>query len=138
MRFTAEDIRNQTFKNKFKGLDKADVMTYLDLVADDFEAFQEEVVLLKGQIKKRDIAIQKFMEREGKLKGLAASYLKEKRVTPEKYIKKEKSNGIVKSALSRAKEIKNITEKSVLKMEKEILMLEKHKKRVMESIRSKA
>jgi DivIVA domain-containing protein len=47
MRFSVDDIRNQRFKTKFSGLDKNDVMTYLQLVADDFEAFRRKPHSLK-------------------------------------------------------------------------------------------
>ena len=145
MRFTSDDIRNQRFKTKFHGLDKDDVMTYLQLLADDFEAFQKEADQLKDQLKKMDKTIKKYKDREEKMKSLFEALYKEKGILLDELNNKEsankdsvkKSEGLIRNALNRAKEIKKITEKGVYNMEKEILLLEEHKKRLMERIKSK-
>ena len=145
MRFTSDDIRNQRFKTKFHGLDKDDVMTYLQLLADDFEAFQKEADQLKDQLKKMDKTIKKYKDREEKMKSLFEALYKEKGILLDELNNKEsankdsvkKSEGLIRNALNRAKEIKKITEKGVYNMEKEILLLEEHKKRLMEHIKSK-
>ena len=78
MRFSVDDIRNQRFKTKFSGLDKNDVMTYLQLVADDFEAFQKEAAQLKDQLKMKDKTIKKYKDREEKMKCLFETLCKKK------------------------------------------------------------
>ncbi len=146
MRFTAGDIRNQRFKTKFKGLDKDDVMTYLQLVADDFEAFQKEAAQFKDQLKKKDKTIKKNKDREEKLRCLFETLCKEKSILLNELNNKESVNEnpvkngekIIRKALSRAKEIKEITEKGVHNIQEEILFLENHKKSLIENIKSKA
>lgn len=145
MRFTSDDIRNQRFKNKFKGLDKDDVMTYLQLVADDFEAFQKEAAQFKDQLKKKDKTIKTNKDREEKLRCLFETLCKEKGISLNELNNKKsvnknpvkKGEKIIRNALSRAKEIKEITEKGVHNIQKEILFLEKHKKSLIENIKSK-
>tara|TARA_B100000959_G_C14898819_1_gene589968 strand:+ start:221 stop:661 length:441 start_codon:yes stop_codon:yes gene_type:complete len=146
MRFSVDDIRNQRFKTKFNGLDKNDVMTYLQLVADDFEAFRKEAEEFKDELKKKDKTIKKYKDREEKMKSLFETLCKEKGISlnelyNEKSVNKnpaEMGEKIVKKALNRAKEIKKITEKGVHNIQKEILFLEKHKKSLIENIKSKA
>lgn len=131
-----DDIRNQRFKTKFSGLDKNDVMTYLQLVADDFEAFQKEAAQLKDQLKKKDKTINKHKDREEKLKCLLEALCKGKGISLNKLNYKEsvnenpvkKDEKIIRNSLGRAKETREITKKGVHKMQKEILFLENQKK----------
>lgn len=148
MRFTAGDIRNQRFKTKFRGLDKDDVMTYLQLVADDFEAFQKEAAQLKDQLKKEDKTIKKNIAREEKLRCLFKTLCKEKGISRNELntliknllIKSpvKKGEKIIRNAFNGAKESKEITGKEVHSIQKEILFLENHKKSLIENIKSEA
>ena len=144
MRFTADDLRNQRFKTKFQGLDKEDVLTYLELVADDFESFQKEAEKFKAQLKKKDKTIKKYKDREKEMKVLFEALYKEKNYlldklnnNPNKKESVKKGEQILRKALNRAKEIKEITEKGVRGMQKEILLLENHKKNLIATIKSK-
>ncbi len=144
MRFTADDLRNQRFKTKFQGLDKEDVLTYLELVADDFESFQKEAEKFKAQLKRKDKAIKKYKDREKEMKVLFEALYKEKSYlldklsnNPNKKESVKKGEQILRKALNRAKEIKEITEKGVRGMQKEILLLENHKKNLIATIKSK-
>ncbi len=124
-----DDIRNQRFKTKFKGLDKNDVMTYLQLVADDFEAFQKEAAQLKDQLKKKDKTIKKYKDREENMKSFFETLCKEKTISPNKLNYKEsvnkspvkKDEKIIRNSPGRAKETKEITKKGVHEIQKEIL-----------------
>ena len=145
MRFTADDLRNQRFKTKFQGLDKEDVLTYLELVADDFESFQKEAEKFKAQLKKKDKTIKKYKDREKEMKVLFEALYKEKSYlldklsnNPNKKESVKKGEQILRKALNRAKEIKEITEKGVRGIQKEILLLENHKKNLITTIKSKA
>ena len=145
MRFTADDLRNQRFKTKFQGLDKEDVLTYLELVADDFESFQKEAEKFKAQLKKKDKTIKKYKDREKEMKVLFEALYKEKNYlldklnnNPNKKESVKKGEQILRKALNRAKEIKEITEKGVRGIQKEILLLENHKKNLITTIKSKA
>ncbi len=133
MKLTAEDIRNQRFQTKLKGYDKDDVLTYLQMVADDLEQFEKDIPQLKHQLKKQDGIIKKSKENEAKLKNHIQTLLKENNISNEVAMSKGKE--IIQNALNRAREIKELTEEEAYKMEKEILMLEEHKKRLMESIK---
>ncbi len=134
MRLTAEEIRNQRFKTKIKGLDQSDVMTYLQLVADDFQESENETARFKEQLKKQDQILRILKEREIKLKNIIDTLSKDKEGPTGKDPKK-KGEEIIQNALQRAREIKEITTKELYEMEKEILMLEKHKKQLMGSIK---
>lgn len=134
MRFTADDILNQRFKTKFQGLDKDDVMTYLELVAEDFEAFQAETAKLREQLGKQDKILIEYKKREDKLRAYVEALSKERKNPPNGDAVK-KGDEIIQNALNRAKEIKELTEKEIYEMEKEILILEKHKKSLIGSIK---
>ena len=133
MRFSVDDIRNQRFKTKFGGLDKNDVMTYLQLVADDFEAFQKEAAQLKDQLKKKDKTIKKYKDREEKMKCLFETLCKKKGISLNELYYKEpvnenpvkKDEKIIRNSLDHAKETNKITKKGAEEMQKEILFLEK-------------
>tara|TARA_B100000315_G_scaffold130524_1_gene120141 strand:- start:24293 stop:24712 length:420 start_codon:yes stop_codon:yes gene_type:complete len=135
MRFSVDDIRNQRFKTKFNGLDKNDVMTYLQLVADDFEAFQKEAADLKDQLKKKDKTIKKHIDREERMKSLFETLCKEKGISLNELHNKEsvneipvkKEEKIIRNSLGHVKKNKKITKKGVNDIQKEILFLEKQK-----------
>ena len=48
MRFTYLDILEQCFHDRFRGYDKQEVETFLQLVADDFKEMADEIEQLKG------------------------------------------------------------------------------------------
>lgn len=133
MKLTAEDIRIQRFQTKLNGCNKEDVLTYLQLVADDFEDSERETAQLKNQLKKQEKILKKYKENEDKLNNNIAALLKEKSLSNDEALKKGKE--IIQNALNRAREIKELTEDEVYKMEREILILEGHKKRLMETIK---
>ena len=128
-----DDIRNQRFKTKFSGLDKNDVMTYLQLVADDFEAFQKEAAQLRDQLKKKDKTIKIYKDREEKIKCLFKTLCKEKGISLNELSYKDsvnenpvkKDEKIIRNSLDHAKETNKITKKGAEEMQKEILFLEK-------------
>ena len=133
MRFSVDDIRNQRFKTKFSGLDKNDVVTYLQLVADDFEAFQKEAAQLRDQLKKKDKTIKIYKDREEKIKCLFKTLCKEKGISLNELSYKDsvnenpvkKDEKIIRNSLDHAKETNKITKKGAEEMQKEILFLEK-------------
>ncbi len=135
MRFSVDDIRNQRFKTKFSGLDKNDVMTYLQLVADDFDAFEKEAAQLKEQLKKKDKTINKYKDREEKMKSLFETLCKQKGISlnqlnhnksvNENPVKKDEK--VIRNSLGRANKTSEITEKRVDETQQEIVFLEKQK-----------
>lgn len=133
MKFTAEDIRIQRFQTKLNGYDKEDVLTYLQLVADDFEDSERGIAQLRSQLKKQEKILQKHKENGDKLNNKISTLSKEKSLSSDEALKKGKE--IIQNALNRAREIKELTEDEVYKMEREILILEGHKKRLMETIK---
>lgn len=133
MKFTAEDIRIQRFQTKLNGYDKEDVLTYLQLVADDFEDSERGIAQLRNQLNKQEKILQKHKENGDKLNNKISTLSKEKSLSSDEALKKGKE--IIQNALNRAREIKELTEDEVYKMEREILILEGHKKRLMETIK---
>lgn len=133
MKFTAEDIRIQRFQTKLNGYDKEDVLTYLQLVADDFEDSERGIAQLRNQLNKQEKILQKHKENGDKLNNKISTLSKEKSLSNDEALKKGKE--IIQNALNRAREIKELTEDEVYKMEREILILEGHKKRLMETIK---
>lgn len=46
---TAQDILNQTFKNSMRGYNAVEVDEFLDLILQDYEAYEKEVTILRQE-----------------------------------------------------------------------------------------
>lgn len=64
MKITSLDIQQQQFKVKFRGFDVREVDTFLEQVADAFEALQRECNALQEEVRRLKLESQGYMERE--------------------------------------------------------------------------
>ena len=126
MKLTPDDIRNQLFKTQFKGFDKEDVLTYLQLVADDLEIYQRESALLKDQLKK-------LIDLSGKLQDHIKTQSQDKKYTKEEAMLEGEK--IIQKARNQAREIREVTAKEAYEMENKILQLEARKNQLMKDLK---
>lgn len=63
------DIRNSTFRMKFKGYDPAQVQSYLNSIADEMQELLQENSELKVRIKLLEEKLKEFQEMEEELKS---------------------------------------------------------------------
>ena len=68
MKTTPIDIQQQQFKVRFRGFDIREVDTFLEQMADTFEAFQHDNDKLHEKIRRLEIEIQGYKEREDTFK----------------------------------------------------------------------
>jgi len=64
MKFTPLDIQQQQFKLRFRGFDVREVDTFLEQMADAFEALQSESNNLQEEIRRLNLENQGYQERE--------------------------------------------------------------------------
>lgn len=133
MRFTCEEIKEQKFKKKMRGLDPEEVEVFIHMVADDFEEFEKENATLKNKIKDCKLEIASLQESESSLK----KQLTEKKSAVsvpssngEKEKAEEEAREIILTAKQKAKEIKEIAMNEALMVEKEIRKIRELKKQL--------
>ena len=64
MKLTPLDIQQQKFQVQWRGYDKQEVETFLEMVAEDVEALLQECNKLKGEIQKCEAQLVDFRENE--------------------------------------------------------------------------
>ncbi len=69
MKISPMDIQRQTFANKFRGLDREEVRTYLALVAEEVAALQRERDALDQKVQSLQYVVDEARDREAILKN---------------------------------------------------------------------
>lgn len=64
MKLTPLDIQQQKFQVKWRGYDREEVETFLEMVAEDVESLLQECARLKGEIQKCEAQLVDFRENE--------------------------------------------------------------------------
>jgi len=64
MKITSLDIQQQQFKVRFRGFDVREVDTFLEQMADAFEALQRESIALQEEVRRLKLESQGYRERE--------------------------------------------------------------------------
>ncbi len=73
MKLTPLEIQQQQFKVKFRGFDIQEVDNFLEQMASEYEAFQNENIILQEQISKLEAEIKGFKSREDTFKRAMAN-----------------------------------------------------------------
>ncbi len=73
MKLTPLDIQQQQFKVKFRGFDIQEVDNFLEQMASEFEALQNENIILQEQISKLEAEIKGYKSREDTFKRALAN-----------------------------------------------------------------
>lgn len=125
MRFTSIEIKQQKFKKKMMGLDPGEVEVFVQMVADDFEEFENENKSLKGKIRDCKLEIEALQKSEAELKNS----LEEKEAASLPAGEAEKrGREIILKARQKAREIKETAMNEAMAIEREINKLRALKK----------
>ncbi|MGQ9618819.1 MAG: DivIVA domain-containing protein [Candidatus Aminicenantia bacterium] len=132
MKITPSDIRNATFKRKFKGFDPEEVKIFLTMVSEEMENLLKEKVRLSGEVQELKAQLLDVQEKERMLKEIMLS--------TQKFVESLKENArreariIVKDAELRAEEIIGGAQRHLKKIHDEITQLKIQRKEVEEKI----
>ena len=73
IKLSSEMIENKAFNADFKGYSPIEVDSYLDLVIEDYEAFESEIEILTRQLKHYEQLIHDLSQENSLLKGKLTS-----------------------------------------------------------------
>ena len=133
MSLTAEDIQTKQFHVRFRGFDIEEVDTFLERIAENFALVNDDKRLLKEQVEKLEMEINRFHSQE---KTFHHAIISAQKIADEM---QEKSRREAEARLAAVQEEvdrlrKEITlEKQIL--EQEIVILKENKKKVKEELR---
>lgn len=133
MRLTPIEIRKATFKTKFKGYDPEEVLTYLEMVSNEFEKLLQENERLKEKLM---VMEKKLAEYESLEENLRKALLLAQQTNDQIIANaQEKAQNIIKEA--QVKGEKMIAEIALKrsKLEDEINKLEKRKYEIFQKLR---
>lgn len=165
MHLTFLDILEQCFHNKFRGYNKQEVDTFLQLVADDFKSLAEDIEEKDRQIKKLEQRLNEYsrqksgttpdveeelwaLRKELEEKDLLIQEMKRanehqskghnplSQLTPE--MLKEEAKKIIDTAKQHAEKHKANAAKELGSLQMEIQKLQKQKQQLMDNIRATA
>ena len=131
MRFSSDEIKEQKFKKKMRGLDPEEVDVFVHMVADDFDEFEKENKTLKNKIKDYKLEIESLQRSENKLK--ASMEEMEKNMPTLEEVEKE-GREIILKAKQKAKEIKDTAMNEAVALEKEINKIRALKDRLQKDL----
>ncbi len=133
MRLTPIEIRKATFKTRFKGYDPEEVLTYLEMVSNEFEKLLQENERLKEKLV---VMEKKLAEYESLEESLRKALLLAQQTNDQIIANaQEKAQNIIKEA--QVKSEKMIAEIALKrsKLEDEINKLEKRKYEIFQKLR---
>ncbi len=133
MRLTPLEIRKATFKTRFRGFDPEEVLTYLEMVSNEFEKIIQENERLKERIMVMEKKLAEYQDLEESLKK--ALFLAQQTSEQALVNAQEKAQNIVKEAqIKGEKMIAEFTLKKS-KLEEEVQRLEKRKYEILQKLR---
>ena len=133
MRLDYEGILQQTFKDSFRGYNKEEVQTYLQLVAKDFKEMKRDATHLQVELKEKDHRIQQLEETLAVNKDRREENLEHMRTAL-----KEKARKFVDQARDQADRHKRKVEAEVSHLQDDIRRLKKEKEHLLENFQSAA
>ena len=133
MRLTALEIQQQTFENRFRGYDRAQVTTFLDVVRAEFERIVQANLTLHKQLEAAEREIGALKEREGELQRC----LVEARRAADDIVDraKEQANVIEQQASQKADRILLQVDERAMNLREEIQRLHLQRRQLQSELR---
>jgi cell division initiation protein len=133
MRLTPLEIRKATFKMKFRGFDPEEVLTYLEMISNEFEKLIQENERLKERVMVMEKKLSEYEELEESLKK--ALFLAQQ--SSEQVIQnaQERAQNIIKEAQVKAERMIAEIALKRSKLEDEVQRLEKRKYEILQKLR---
>jgi cell division initiation protein len=134
MSLTAEDIQTKQFHVRFRGFDIEEVDTFLERIAENFALLNDDKRLLKEQVEKLEMEINRFLSQE---KTFHHAIISAQKIADEM---QEKSRREAEARLAAVQEeVERLRKELTLEkkmLEQEIAVLQENKKKVKEELRA--
>ncbi len=134
MKITPLDIQNQQFKIKFRGFDVREVDTFLEQLADSFEALLSGNKNLLEEIRRLKLEVQGYKKREETFKR--AMLNSEKVLEQMKQNAQKSSELIIADAEVKAEKILNRAQNRLAQLHEDITELKRQRMQIEVQIRS--
>lgn len=125
MKITPLDIKKQEFKKVMRGLDPIEVQTFLEMVADEFEAILDENNNLSDELIKLKTQLKDYQKVE--------TTFKQSLVSAQQTIKQSRDNSareadlLIKDAELKAEKILEDAKMRLIDMKNELMVIKSHK-----------
>ncbi|HEY7510394.1 MAG TPA: DivIVA domain-containing protein [Vicinamibacteria bacterium] len=134
MKISPMDIQRQEFAHNWRGYDREEVRTYLNIVAEEVAALQRERDSLDQQVQNMQGLLDEHRQREAILKN---TLLTAQRVSEEiKEVARKQSESMVKEAEMQADRLVELAQTRAHEVERGILDLRAHRSGLRTDIRS--
>ncbi len=133
MKLTPLEIRKQEFRKSIRGLDQVEVQTFLEMVAEQYEALLEENKALNRRIIELETKLHNFQESEKTLRETLLNVQEVKKQSEES--SRRKADLVIKEAELKAAEILDSTRKESRQIREEIGWLKSQKESFINRLR---
>lgn len=133
MRLTPLEIRRATFKVKFRGFDQDEVLTFLEIISNEFEKIIQENERLKERILVIEKKLAEYQDLEESLKK--ALFLAQQSSDQVITNAQERAQNIVKEAQIKAEKLLAEAALRRSKLEDEIQKLERKRYEILQKLR---
>ena len=134
MKISPMDLQRQTFAQKLRGFDPAEVRTYLNIVAEEVAALQRERDGLAQEVQSLRALVDEHRQRETILKN---TLLTAQRLSEEiKDVARKQSESVVKEAEIQADRLIELAQSRAQEVERGILDLRAHRSALRTDVRA--
>jgi cell division initiation protein len=132
MKLTPLDIQRQSFESAFRGFDRDEVRTYLNVVAEEMEQLRSENEKLQEEVRRQSALLAEHREREQILKNTLVAA--QKTSEDMKDNAKKQSQMLLKEAELASDRLIETAQAKAHGIEKDILDLKQQKRQVLNSV----
>jgi cell division initiation protein len=132
MKLTPLDIQRQSFESAFRGFDRDEVRTYLNVVAEEMEQLRSENEKLQEEVRRQSALLAEHREREQILKNTLVAAQKTSEEMKENA--KKQSQMLLKEAELASDRLIETAQAKAHGIEKDILDLKQQKRQVLNSV----
>lgn len=132
MKLTALDIQRQNFQRSFRGFDRDEVSTFLNVIADEMEQLRSENEKLEEEVRRQSSLLAEHHEREQILKNTLVAAQRTSEEIKENA--KKQSQMLLKEAELVADRLIEAAQAKAHDIEKDILELKHQKRQVLNTI----
>ncbi len=134
MKISPMDLQRQTFSQKLRGFDPAEVRTYLNIVAEEIAALQRERDGLEHEVQSLRGLVDEHRQREAILKN---TLLTAQRLSEEiKDAARKQSESVIKEAEMQADRLIELAQSRAQEVERGILDLRAHRSSLRTDVRA--
>ena len=132
MKLTPLDIQRQSFQSSFRGFDRDEVRTYLNVVAEEMEQLRSENEKLQEEVRRQSQLLSEHHEREQILKNTLVAAQRTSEEIKENA--KKQSQMVLKEAELAADHLVEAAQSKAHNIEKNIIDLKHQKRQMLNSI----